>query len=150
MVGVRKALTAGLISSQVALSNSHTLILYLSQGIKMDQLAAHRRYCWDSHEKDWSISIFKSPTEFGISADFFVINYTILKRITFMLLRGWIILTVTFLREEVIHIEDNKDAISTTWTQLAAILTNVNGSSLSWKFIRMTLQWAPTGTIQKT
>lgn len=71
MVGVRKALTAGLISSQVALSNSHTLILYLSQGIKMDQLAAHRRYCWDSHEKAWSISIFKSPIEFGISAEFF-------------------------------------------------------------------------------
>lgn len=150
MVGVRKALTAGLISSQVALSNSHTLILYLSQGIKMDQLAAHRRYCWDSHEKAWSISIFKSPIEFGISAEFFVKNYTIVKRITFMLLRSWIILTVTFLREAVIHIEDNKDAISITWTQLAAILTNVNGSSLSWNIIRMTLQCAPTGTIRKT
>lgn len=38
-----------------ALSYSHTLLLYLSQGIKMDQLAIHRTYCWDSHEQAWSI-----------------------------------------------------------------------------------------------
>lgn len=150
MVGVRKALTAGLISSQVALSNSHTLILYLSQGIKMDQLAAHRRYCWDSMRKPGAFLFSKAPLNLGSVQNFLVKNYTIVKRITFMLLRSWIVLTVTFLREAVIHIEDNKDAISITWTQLAAILTNVNGSSLSWKIIRMTLQCAPTGTIRKT
>ncbi len=43
MVGVREAFTEGLISSQVALSYSH----YLSQGIKMDQLATHTRDCRD-------------------------------------------------------------------------------------------------------
>ena len=94
----------------------------------------------------------KAPLNLGSVQNFFffVKSYTIIKRITFMLLRSWIILTVTFLREVMIHMEDNKDAISITWMQLAAILTNVNGGRLSWKIIRMTLQCAPTGTIQKT
>ena len=58
-----------------------SLLLYLSHGIKRDQLAIHGTYCWDSHEQAWSSFFFLKETfEFGNSAAFRGIcqNYTIL------------------------------------------------------------------------
>lgn len=127
-------------------SYSQSLLLYLSLGIKMDQLATHKRHCQDS-----LLFFFLNPIEFEISMGFLGIcqNYTILQRITTMFHQE---IEILFNLSEVrkrwwwLTAQETNAAVFIIWT--CSISLNINGSRHSWKTPRNDTAVCSDGNIQ--